>query len=321
MPLYDALPPGLQGYDLGEQRNRQEAQVGLQHYLGTQRLALEQQRAQQAAQMQPLQMDILRARLAQQAQAAKEAEAKGAFFNPAELQRRGLIIPGQEAIPIPSAAVGETDPGRPATPPKYDLPGIMRAGAAEGVISPTAVAQFEANQQNREATLQQRERDAQMRYDLAMQRATNAEAKAKLDEWFKRENLAISQARLGLERQRVEKPNKNDPFAEVKAQVAGIMLKIGRGEKPTPQEQQMLNTYQRVPAMRAFMDDILRDAQNPQPAAQPNPLISGGAITRPSGQAPVYPPDAPPGLQHDPVNNVWFRVNNGRKEKWVSGAR
>ena len=321
MPLQDVLPYALQAAELQKQHQRQAQAAQLQEAAQLSNMQNQRLQQQRAAEMQPLQMDLLKARLAQQAQAAKEAEAKGAFFNPAELQRRGLIIPGQEAIPIPSAAVGETGPGRPATPPKYDLPGIMRAGAAEGVISPTAVAQFEANQQNREATLQQRERDAQMRYDLAMQRVKDAGAKAKLDEWFKRENLAISKARLGLERQRVEKPNRNDPFAEVKAQVAGIMLKIGRGEKPTPQEQQMLNTYQRVPAMRAFMDDILRDAQNPQPAAQPNPLISGGAITRPSGQAPVYPPDAPPGLQHDPVNNVWFRVNNGRKEKWVSGAR
>ena len=75
MPLYDALPPGLQGYDLGEQRNRQEAQVGLQHYLGTQRLALEQQRAQQAAQMQPLQMELLKAE-AQKAQGSMQDDVQ-----------------------------------------------------------------------------------------------------------------------------------------------------------------------------------------------------------------------------------------------------
>jgi len=75
MPLYNALPPGLQGYDLGEQRNRQEAQVGLQHYLGTQRLALEKQRAQQAAQMQPLQMELLKAE-AQKAQGSMQDDVQ-----------------------------------------------------------------------------------------------------------------------------------------------------------------------------------------------------------------------------------------------------
>ena len=91
MPLYDALPPGLQGYDLGEQRNRQEAQVGLQHYLGTQRLALEQQRAQQAAQRQPIELELLKSKLAEIARVnSARGELKAALPG---------MFPGQPAVP------------------------------------------------------------------------------------------------------------------------------------------------------------------------------------------------------------------------------
>ena len=303
--------PFVHGMDQRRAKQREEEAFVLARQRAEQQMQAQRAAQARAAQMQPLQMDLLKARLAQQQQAADAAKAKGAFFNPEELQRRGLMTPGQEAIPIPSAAVGQVGPGRPAVAPQVDMSKLIPAGVAAGVIPPMAAAQFEANQQNREATLQQREQATQMRYDLAMQSATNAATKAKLDEWFKKENLAISQARLGLERQRLNRGKTPGPRDPMHAAENEIMMKIRRGEPITKAEAAFLETKKNVGAQEQFRRQMLPSNvkiidDQPQSTARPAD----------------YPPGAPDGLIKDEQGGFYFRVNpaTGKRERWVERA-
>jgi hypothetical protein len=74
-----SAPPGLRGYLMSRQNQAAEGQTEMQGLLGMLRLKQAQEEAAQRAQMQPLQMELMKAQVEAQRQAAQAAPQKAAM--------------------------------------------------------------------------------------------------------------------------------------------------------------------------------------------------------------------------------------------------
>jgi hypothetical protein len=76
---YQSAPPGLRGFLMSRQNQQVEQQAEMQGLMGMLRLKQAQEEAAQRAQMQPLQMELMKAQVEAQRQAAQAAPQKAAM--------------------------------------------------------------------------------------------------------------------------------------------------------------------------------------------------------------------------------------------------
>jgi hypothetical protein len=157
--------PGLAGYLGMRNQDRSEAMGNLQAVQSGIGSILRMQEAERAAQMAPLQQQIMQAQLqAAQAQAAERARIS-AFYSPENM--RQFMTPGQAAVAPGQGVTGGMDEGglgqilgigpteqgapaaQPAEAPRLDLARLVEAGAAAGVIKPETVLNMQGQQQAR----------------------------------------------------------------------------------------------------------------------------------------------------------------------------
>jgi hypothetical protein len=168
---------------------------------------------------------------------------------------------------------------------------------------------LEATETRRETQLalleQRRIREAQM-HEIALRDAKTDEAKVAETARHNRFQEGINAQMAALSSQRLAQSKESDEFSEVKKAVSAIMLKAHKGEAITPQDQRLIDTWQRMNPTTALIRDAMGGGAGVSAAAP-----------APARAAPARPAGVPADAAWSPEHNAWIVTRGGKRLKWV----
>lgn len=165
--------PGYGGYLAKRQYNQEQDANSLRQITGVLSLQTALQQQQQAAQMQPLQLEALKQQVAQGGVAAADAARKAAFYSPEN--RAHFMTPGVLSAPAtPNDDNGNPNPSVQADP-QFDFSKFLQSAAQQGVVNPETYANHLAQRDLAKAT---QESTAQARRDALTTRLFDIETRS-----------------------------------------------------------------------------------------------------------------------------------------------
>lgn len=186
------LRNALGGYLENEDRKQVASSRDVQMMSGLMSMIRQQQEAQRAAQMAPLQMEALRAQVQERQLAAQMAQRKREFFTSENMQK--YMTAGQPAVAPGQGVTGGMDEGglgqilgvgpteqgapaaQPAQAPRLDVDSVIAGAVSQGVLNPEAMINRQAQIDQRMADREARRQDMEMRF--AQENRTLAERQA-----------------------------------------------------------------------------------------------------------------------------------------------